>query len=30
MTFSRGLVDAQLFVIDVAGGDKVPARADPG
>ena len=23
MTFSRGLVDVQLFVIDVAGGDKV-------
>ena len=30
MTFSRGLVDAQLFVIDVAGGDKVPRKGGPG
>lgn len=28
-TFSRGLIDYQIFVVDVAGGDKVPARADP-
>jgi urease accessory protein len=25
-TFSRGLVDAQIFVVDVAGGDKVPRK----
>ena len=30
MTFSRGLVDVQLFVIDVAGGDKVPRKGGPG
>lgn len=30
MTFSRGLVDAWLFVIDVAGGDKVPRKGGPG
>ena len=29
-TFSRGLVDAQVFVIDVAGGDKVPRKGGPG
>lgn len=29
-TFSKGLVDAQIFVIDVAGGDDIPARAAPG
>jgi urease accessory protein len=29
-TFSPGLVDAQLFVIDVAGGDKVPRKGGPG
>lgn len=29
-TFSSGLVDAQIFVIDVAGGDKVRARAGRG
>ncbi|WP_184941961.1 urease accessory protein UreG [Kitasatospora kifunensis] len=29
-TFSRGLVDAQIFVIDVAGGDKVPRKGGPG
>ncbi|MCW2692902.1 MAG: urease accessory protein UreG [Mycobacterium sp.] len=28
--FSRGLVDLQLFVIDVAGGDKVPRKGGPG
>jgi urease accessory protein len=28
-TFSRGLVDRQIFVVDVAGGDKVPPRAVP-
>src|SRR5262249_61669074 len=25
-TFSSGLVDVQIFVIDVAGGDKVPRK----
>jgi Ni2+-binding GTPase involved in maturation of urease and hydrogenase len=25
-TFSRGLVDRQIFVVDVAGGDKVPRK----
>ncbi len=30
MTFSRGLVDVQMFVIDVAGGDKVPRKGGPG
>jgi urease accessory protein len=29
-TFSYGLVDAQVFVIDVAGGDKVPRKGGPG
>jgi urease accessory protein len=29
-TFSRGLIDAQIFVIDVAGGDKVPRKGGPG
>jgi urease accessory protein len=29
-TFSRGLVDKQVFVIDVAGGDKVPRKGGPG
>ncbi|MEU6172657.1 urease accessory protein UreG [Streptantibioticus parmotrematis] len=29
-TFSRGLVDAQAFVIDVAGGDKIPRKGGPG
>ncbi|WP_280672586.1 MULTISPECIES: urease accessory protein UreG [unclassified Kitasatospora] len=29
-TFSRGLVDAQIFVIDVAGGDKIPRKGGPG
>jgi urease accessory protein len=28
--FSRGLVDAQIFVLDVAGGDKVPRKGGPG
>lgn len=28
--FSRGLVDRQIFVIDVAGGDKVPRKGGPG
>jgi urease accessory protein len=28
--FSKGLVDAQIFVIDVAGGDKVPRKGGPG
>jgi urease accessory protein len=30
MTFSHGLVDAQIFVLDVAGGDKVPRKGGPG
>ncbi|MBE1488929.1 urease accessory protein UreG [Plantactinospora soyae] len=29
-TFSRGLVDHQVFVVDVAGGDKVPRKGGPG
>jgi len=29
-TFSYGLVDKQIFVIDVAGGDKVPRKGGPG
>ncbi|MEV8533370.1 urease accessory protein UreG [Streptomyces sp. NPDC051211] len=29
-TFSRGLVDAQIFVIDVAGGDDIPRKGGPG
>lgn len=29
-TFSYGLVDRQVFVIDVAGGDKVPRKGGPG
>jgi len=29
-TFSRGLVDQQIFVVDVAGGDKVPRKGGPG
>ncbi len=29
-TFSRALVDLQVFVIDVAGGDKVPRKGGPG
>ncbi|MFP5317849.1 MAG: urease accessory protein UreG [Acidimicrobiia bacterium] len=29
-TFSRGLVDSQIFVLDVAGGDKVPRKGGPG
>ena len=28
--FSRGLADAQIFVVDVAGGDKVPRKGGPG
>jgi urease accessory protein len=28
--FSRALVDKQVFVIDVAGGDKVPRKGGPG
>lgn len=30
LTFSSGLVDKQLFVLDVAGGDKVPRKGGPG
>jgi urease accessory protein len=29
-TFSYGLIDRQIFVIDVAGGDKVPRKGGPG
>ncbi|MHA4816170.1 urease accessory protein UreG [Streptomyces aculeolatus] len=29
-TFSRGLADAQVFVIDVAGGDDIPRKGGPG
>ena len=29
-SFSRGLVDTQIFVVDVAGGDKVPRKGGPG
>jgi urease accessory protein len=29
-TFSPALADIQLFVIDVAGGDKVPRKGGPG
>jgi urease accessory protein len=28
--FSRALVDVQIFVLDVAGGDKVPRKGGPG
>ncbi len=28
--FSTGLIDVQIFVIDVAGGDKVPRKGGPG
>jgi urease accessory protein len=28
--FSKALVDVQIFVIDVAGGDKVPRKGGPG
>ncbi|MBE9374003.1 urease accessory protein UreG [Saccharopolyspora sp. HNM0983] len=28
--FSRGLADEQIFVVDVAGGDKVPRKGGPG
>jgi urease accessory protein len=30
MTFSHGLIDVQIFVLDVAGGDKVPRKGGPG
>ncbi|MFI0942663.1 urease accessory protein UreG [Streptomyces sp. NPDC021020] len=29
-TFSRGLADAQIFVIDTAGGDDIPRKGGPG
>ncbi len=29
-TFSSGLVDQQVFVVDVSGGDKVPRKGGPG
>lgn len=29
-TFSPALADVQLFVVDVAGGDKVPRKGGPG
>ncbi len=28
--FSYGLIDVQIFVLDVAGGDKVPRKGGPG
>jgi urease accessory protein len=30
LTFSRALVDYSIFVIDVAGGDKIPRKRGPG
>jgi len=30
LTFSRALVDVTIFVIDVAGGDKIPRKRGPG
>jgi urease accessory protein len=30
LTFSRALVDFFIFVIDVAGGDKIPRKRGPG
>src|SRR5581483_8862487 len=29
-TFSHGLADRQIFVLDVSGGDKVPRKGGPG
>nr|WP_231116097.1 urease accessory protein UreG [Motilibacter rhizosphaerae] len=29
-TFSYGLIDLQIFVVDVSGGDKVPRKGGPG
>jgi urease accessory protein len=29
-TFSKGLADHQIFVIDVSGGDKIPRKGGPG
>jgi urease accessory protein len=29
-SFSKGLVDVQIFVVDVAGGGKVPRKGGPG
>ncbi|PRX98856.1 urease accessory protein UreG [Allonocardiopsis opalescens] len=29
-SFSQGLADRQIFVLDVAGGDKVPRKGGPG
>ncbi len=29
-SFSKGLIDTQIFVVDVAGGDKVPRKGGPG
>ncbi len=29
-TFSQGLADFQIFVLDVSGGDKVPRKGGPG
>ncbi|MGK4908882.1 urease accessory protein UreG [Streptomyces albus] len=29
-TFSKGLIDVQIFVIDVAGGDDIPRKGGPG
>jgi urease accessory protein len=29
-TFSKGLVDVQIFIIDVSGGDDIPRKGGPG
>jgi urease accessory protein len=29
-TFSRGLIDRQIFVLDVAAGDRIPGKGGPG
>jgi urease accessory protein len=29
-TFSRGLIDRQIFVLDAAGGDRAPRKGGPG
>jgi urease accessory protein len=29
-TFSKGLIDRQIFVIDVAGGERLPRKGGPG
>ncbi|GIE81723.1 hypothetical protein Aph02nite_76730 [Actinoplanes philippinensis] len=29
-TFSKGLIDVHIFVVDASGGDKVPRKGGPG